>query len=119
MTTIDRAFTLFQKSAQRLDFTAESLHEPTRLSRISQVNREGATLQLVWSGVTNTLRLEITHGPPDCSYTGWLCLFEAPCQGSLVGNEVTGLTLSSCIEEGFTLMSPIPVSSDSPPSGTK
>ncbi len=116
MTTIDRALTLFQESARHLGFTIESPSEQT-LSRVSLINRDGAIL--VWRGTTDTLRLEITHGPGDRSQTSWLCLYEVPCVGDHVGKEVTGLALSSCIEHGLELMAPAQIVTSPPRSEAK
>ena len=76
---------------------------------IGSARRHGGELRLVWEGRTSTLTLDISHGPPSGSATGWICLYRARYTGGQLQADQRDVSVDDAIEYGLDLLGAEPL----------
>ncbi len=101
--TLAHAFKLFADCAEQFAMTVISTSHASQFgSHLSQVNRGGGTLRLVWDGKDEYLSLEVSHGPTLSEPAGWVTLFGEDCPGgSVPGPSAPDTDLESALRYGF------------------
>ena len=105
---IDALFADFARElgSHGLDEPSDVLVEESSDGRSITASRNGGALRLVWTPRSRRLTLEISHGPPTGSISGWLDLYEAHLTDSGLQPDQADFELQSAITYGLELLHP-------------
>ena len=106
--TVDQAFEHFESSAR-----AHGLLVPagdgglgTVGDRLVELERDGASIRLVWDEGAGLLSLDITHGPPDGPPAGWLDLYRAVRVSDHLQLDQGDFDFEEAVDHGLSLFAP-------------